>query len=210
MFFVVDVETTGLTPWTGNLLTVAIVPVSEEGDIVEEDFYYRRLNHHAVDPRIIQELRPEDLTDTHKFWLDQEPSTIDEAYNKAPRISGIMMRQEISRYVSRIEPDKSKRFLAANPAAFDKMWLESLYGPNYNEEWPFHYRNLCLRSFRYGLEVSNVYGSSKGAQESEVPHHALHDAIAEARDLVYLLNLKRRIHEIIGPIDIHDIVDSGC
>lgn len=190
MFFVVDVETSGLTPWTGELLTVGIVPVMETGEIIDEDYLYIRLVHLAKNPIMITEA---ELTDTHKFWLDQDVEVRNEAFEQYPRHSFWDAREIISNYVKRMEPDASKRFIAANPVAFDKMWLEYLWSTDY-ESWPFHYRCLCLRSMRYGLEVDSVeYGSAKGNHESEVPHHGLHDAIAEAKDLQDMIYAKRSI-----------------
>lgn len=196
MFFVVDVETSGLTPWTGQLLSVAIVPVTQEGEVLLDSVFYERLMHTVRDPREI----PEDvLTDTNRFWLDQPDDVISEAFSKYPRVHPIDCRTYIKRWVEEIEPDKSQRFIAANPSAFDKMWLESLYGQEYDSMWPFHYRSLCLRSFRFGLELSEtVFGSRKGAQESAIPHHAREDAIAEALDLSYLIELKRSMNDEIA------------
>lgn len=190
MFFVVDVETSGLTPWTGQLLTVGIVPVTEFGEIREEDTRYWKLAHFARDPRLIEEHH---LTDTNKFWLEQQEDVIDEAFSfrNGDRIKNWDFRKELNDYVNEVEPNKSKRFIAANPVAFDKMWLESAYNEFYDKEWPFHYRCLCIRSLRYGLEFEETeYGSAPGAQKSEIPHHAMYDALAEAVDLSYLLKLK--------------------
>lgn len=199
MFFVVDVETSGLTPWTGELLSVGIVPVTEFGEIEPdiENHFYSRVVYQGANIHYISE---ENMTPTQKWWLEQDYVVRDEAWNGYPRTHLYKLRNAINEYVERIEPDKSKRFIAANPVAFDKMWLESVYAQEYNKLWPFHYRCLCLRSMRYGLEFEETeYGSAKGAQESQVPHHAYHDALAEAYDLKHLIELKERyIEEILS------------
>lgn len=188
MFFVVDVETSGLTPWTGELLTVGICPVDEEGRIYDDDALYLRLVHVARDPREIPE---EDRTSTNKFWADQLEGVINEAYNTYPRVHIVEAREHIIRYVSRIEPNASNRFIAANPVAFDKMWLEYLYGAEFDEKWPFHYRALCLRSMRFGLNNDPVFGSGRSNFKPVIAHHGLYDAIAEAYDLQEMINAKQ-------------------
>lgn len=191
MFFVVDVETSGLTPWTGQILSVAIVPVTEDGLVLDTHFY-ERIMHSSKDPRDI----PESMrTDTNRFWAEQDPEILDEAFNYYPRVHPVDARQHIIDWVQSVEADKSQRFIAANPVAFDKMWLESLYRQTYDEKWPFHYRCLCLRSMRFGLELDTVeYGSAKGAQKPVRPHHALDDAYSEAADLSFLIKMKRTMH----------------
>lgn len=188
MFFVVDVETSGLTPWSGKLLSVGIQAVDEqERSLVGEVFYerieYNGPNPHKVDARF--------RNNTEQFWAEQHGTeAYEEAFIRPGRINRIELMDKIDTYVNSIEPDKNKRFIAANPVAFDKMWLESMYGWRYDQRWPFHYRCLCLRSFRYGLEAALDFGSRKGAQEPLIPHHAMYDAISEAQDLVYLLSMK--------------------
>jgi DNA polymerase III epsilon subunit-like protein len=202
MFFVVDVETSGLTPWSGGqLLSLGIVPVTEDGEVMKdpENHLYLKLTHTAKPPLYIHS---EDRTDTDKFWVNVfnsydgsvEHNPYTEAFVDTFRHTLPIAQLIIRDYVDKIEPDKSKRFIAANPVAFDKMWMEYLYGDRYDNYWPFHYRCLCLRSLRYGLEPEVEYGSRKGAQKSEVEHHALFDARGEAADLAYLINLKKDIH----------------
>lgn len=196
MFFVVDVETSGLTPWSGQLLTIGIQAVSQEGELVGNVFY-RRLKHTAPHPLRMKAIGYK-LTPTYEFWADQDSDVMDEAYSYKPgsatRISHKDLVADIATYLDEIEPDKSKRFIAANPVAFDKMWLEYVYGEDYDRNWPFHYRCLCLRSLRFGLEPETTFGSSSGNQKSEIPHHAYYDVLAEALDLIDLINLKRDTH----------------
>lgn len=202
MFFVVDVETSGLTPWTGELLSVGVVPVRESGEILpEQDHYYARLTYRGKNLHILD---PMQYTDTQKWWSEQPREVRSEAWDKYPRVNPYMFRRELADYVESIEPEKSNRFIAANPVAFDKMWLEAAYDYEYDRLWPFHYRCLCLRSMRFGIEwEETTYGSRSGAQQPTLPHHAYHDAVAEAADLQYLINQKKDYVEkfISGNLD---------
>ncbi len=199
MFFVVDVETSGLTPWSGELLTIGIQAVTETGEIVGTPFY-RKIKNNALKPRGLRAMGKE-LTSTQEFWADQPDYVYEAAYGENHyAFSHQQVIKDIADYVAAIEPDKQQRFIAANPVAFDKMWLESMYGTDYDEFWPFHYRCLCLRSMRYGLEPELTFGSRSGSHSSEFPHHAMFDAVSEAHDLVELIQMKAQIFDTNNPL----------
>jgi hypothetical protein len=193
MYFVTDVETSGLTPWNGELLTIGIQPVTEQGDVLVGENLYIRLSHLARDPRLIPEVNQ---TDTNKFWLDQEAEIIEEAFGfRQERTAPLTACFIIKEWMEQIEPEWNQRFIVANPIAFDKMWMEYLYASR-EVPVPFHYRCLCLRSMRFGLEATQVFGSAHGNHESEKPHHGLYDAIGEAWDLADMINEKVKIYGV--------------
>jgi hypothetical protein len=197
MFFVIDFETSALNPWDGFPLTVGIVPVNHFGDIIAESA------HLYVEFPIRQEPdwhMPANLTETEQFWLSLKNSEIESdniAFESAwyrdngDIIWGDCMSQ-IEEFFAYIEPDPKKRFLCANPIAFDKMWMDYQFS-DWSRENPYHYRSLCLRSMRYGLQYGEnpEFGSSREDHEPVIPHHALHDARAEAQDLKQLMNWSR-------------------
>jgi len=189
MFFVVDVETSGLNPWNGQLLTVGICPVTEEAEVLYEETLYIELMHSKLDPREAKK-KGYSVSDTYEFWLGQEDSVIDAAFNGTDKITKGLACTQIQLYMEALAPEYSQRFLAANPVKFDAMWLEYLFA-SCERDNPYHYRGLCLRSMRFGLDDDPTFGSVKGDHESKIPHHALHDAIAEANDLSKMITKKR-------------------
>ena len=186
-FFNVDVECTATVPSMGFLLTVGIVPVLHDGDswVLHRDRLYVRLDH-DLDMLVIP--RPEHYT-SMPWWEQQSDQAQDEAYRDdelvrhAPRTAARM----IAEFVESVQPDWSQRFFTANPVSFDKPWLDELFA-SYEMPSPFHYRSLCLRSMRFGMNPSRGFGSERETHAPKVPHHALHDAEAQALDLVAMLN----------------------
>lgn len=205
MFFVVDFETSALDPWDGFPLTVGIVAVNEDGnlygDTIEKDvvnnervisgeFYARfpigiRPNFH----------RPDLLTETEKWWHNQaseNPLAFDEAWGERMyHIPTGEILHNLKDWFDDIEPDISQRYLCANPSHFDIRWLDYLYR---GWEKPYHYRGLCLRSMRYGIEYggNNVFGSTRTENKVDehhnfIKHHAMWDARSEAQDLSNLM-----------------------
>lgn len=186
-FFSVDVETSGLTPATGYLLTVGIKPVVWDGVRWElaDGSLYVRINRTA------------DLATckhwsagrgTYDWWSLQADDVRDEAFadpslvRHAPLIAARM----IAEYVTEIESHDESRVFVANPVAFDKMWLTELFDETEVDD-PFHYRSLCLRSMKYGLRAHSPWGSDRETHTPKMPHHALSDAVAQAHDLVDML-----------------------
>jgi len=193
MFFVVDVETSNLSPWhpDGYLLSVGIVPVTQTGDIRYKDYFYGKLQ-----ADLPPEWYDDDLptkNETLIWWRQQDIAAQDEAY-RAIKARGTLsdIALQITTYVEEIEPDKSQRYIAANPVAFDKMWMEYLFGVT-RQEFPFHYRCLCLRSMKFGITDEPEFGSDRSGHEPDFPHVAWSDAFAEAKDLQDMIDFKNRI-----------------
>lgn len=192
MFFSVDVETSGLNPWNGELLTVgvAIVNASDPRDpyITNGSFYQRHLV--VLTDEWYDESLPTE-NETCLWWRQQDKYVKEEAYLETglKRLSTDELALMLSDWVIEKEPDYNQRFFVANPVGFDKMWIDWLFEaakmPN-----PFHYRALCLRSMKYGrtsLTGDLTYGSERANHKPEIPHHAFYDAYAQAEDLVVML-----------------------
>lgn len=192
MFFVIDFETSALYPWDGFPLTLGIVPVNQYGDIHPEE------NHLYVEFPIEREPdwhMPANLTETEQWWLtlkdseeESENIAFESAWYRDEDCYWNYCMEEIIEYFDKIEPDKSQRFLVANPISFDKMWMDYQFS-NYDVVTPYHYRSLCLRSMRYGLGYGEdpTFGSVRDDHSPLIPHHALHDARAEAHNLKHLM-----------------------
>jgi hypothetical protein len=189
MFFVIDFETSALDPWNGQPLTLGIVPVTMFGEILPIDFYCEW----DVEDMPQWEF-PANLTDTESWW-NEKRKVDDPAFAAAwlranPVYSNQQILDDIDEFVHATEPDKNQRFMCANPAAFDVMWMNYIYSLE-GRLHPFHYRNLCLRSMRFGIEYGGnpEFGNARDEHELDgyIPHHALWDAKMEAIDLVKLM-----------------------
>jgi hypothetical protein len=184
-FFSVDVETSATVHTAGYLLTVGIVPVVHVDGAwqVHPRSFYVRLDH--GDPSRFPE--PEHYT-SMPWWREQDDAVQDEAYrdrNLVRHYSSTAARM-ILEYVTEIQPEWSMRFFAANPVSFDKPWIDELFADQ-GLPAPFHYRSLCLRSMKFGMDPSKGFGNDRETHESTVPHHALYDALAQAHDLIDML-----------------------
>ena len=182
-FFNVDVECTATTPSMGYLLTVGIVPVVHDGEhwTLHRSRLYVRLDQGDEFPE------PENYT-SMPWWREQSDEAQDEAYRNRSlvRHSPDLAAAMIAEYVAEVQPDWSQRFFTANPVSFDKPWLDDLFA-SAGIPSPFHYRSLCLRSMRFGMDPSRGFGSTRESHDPVIPHHALHDAEAQALDLIDML-----------------------
>lgn len=200
-FFSVDVETSGLTPWHGSLLTVGIQPVlfkeilvvNEDcppGIIIPEKFYVR------IDCTEELEIsrkaggwgNPDNPSTSYGWWIEQNHKAQDEAFrdDSLVRHSRQIAARMIVEFLNEIEPVLTDRIFVANPVSFDKMWLNYLFATTGVND-PFHYQSLCLRSMKFGLRKNSRWVSVRDNHAPLVPHHALHDAYAQAEDLVKML-----------------------
>ena len=191
-FVVVDVETTSTSPWNGQLLTIGAVAVI---DGLIGDTFYKRLSYVPI-------IEGGDFDEaTLEWWDQQNPEAYTEAYSwEVDRISPYSVAHQLQNWVRDL-PGEQKYF-AANPASFDWNWIDKLFVQS-QLITPFHYRTLCLRSAWYGKAMGTcrtmktaypssdveypTWGDKRDGHESERPHHALYDAMAEAYDLIELL-----------------------
>lgn len=188
-FFNVDVETSALTPWEGWLLTVGIQPVRYTPGLGAEmltDRLYVRIDRE--DELAVSGWDQPGRSETYAWWCEQNPEAQNEAFRDPNLVrhfpdTAAMMVVE---FVASVEPDPKKRIFVANPVSFDKMWVDELFAstgiPN-----PFHYQSLCLRSMKFGLRPGSDWVSTRDNHSPDVPHHAFHDAHAQARDLLAML-----------------------
>lgn len=197
MFFSVDVETSNLTPWSpdGELLTVGAVAVrydprfGADSTVIEGEFYVRIDQEGTLDSWWYEdELFAEDApSDTAKWWSEQNTAAQDEAWRDlglvrhAPDLAARMLREFVVHHAYNVDAT-----FVANPVSFDKMWVDALFAET-GIASPFHYRSLCLRSMRFGLDPRSEYGSVRETHDPVIPHHALHDARAQALDLIEML-----------------------
>lgn len=184
-FFSVDVESSGLTPGTGELLTIGIHVVDFKGLhplLLHDSFYVRIDKAHAL--RDWMAGNP-----TFDWWAEQSEEARGEAFadDSLVRHSQLTAARMLVEFVTTLEPLAEQRVFVANPVAFDKMWLTTLFDSTRVAD-PFHYRSLCLRSMKFGLRRDSRWGSDRETHEPALPHHALSDAHAQALDLVVMLN----------------------
>ena len=188
-FFNVDVETSALTPWEGYLLTVGIQPVRYTPHLGAEmlaDRFYVRIDR--TDELSFSQWDEPGRSETYEWWVNQSAAAQDEAFRDLSLVrhdpeTAAMMTVE---FVAGVEPDPKQRIFVANPVAFDKMWLDELFASTGIAN-PFHYQSLCLRSMKFGLRPNSAWGSTRDNHDPEIPHHAFHDAHAQALDLLAML-----------------------
>lgn len=192
IFFSIDVETSDTDRQRGLLLSVGIQPIKwtpgMDASLVHLAWYER------ID-------RTEELTrrgwfdgtcktDTYQWWVQQNDKAQDEAWRdlRLQRFGPSLAAERIINYVDYILSSFGEReaFFVANPVAFDKGWIDDLFSYTHQTN-PFHYRSLCLRSMRFGLRKGSNWGSVRDDHPSDIPHHALRDAQAQALDLIDML-----------------------
>lgn len=179
-FFSVDVETSGLTPDSGVLLTVGI-HVVRDGALTHESLYVRIDRSYSL-------REWETGKGSYDWWQEQDQRVKDEAFysddlvRHDPRVAAMM----IAEFVTSAELQPEGRVFVANPVAFDKMWMTTLFDETGVPD-PFHYRSLCLRSMKFGMRPRSEWGNDREDHKPAIPHHALWDARAQALDLVKML-----------------------
>ena len=190
-FFSVDVETSSVSPWNGVLLTVGIKPImfepGESPELLDSEFYVR-IDQYQELLSIGWGEEEGAGYETYLWWKSQTKEAIDEAWadRSLSRVSAKDAALQISDWVSSIQPDHKKRIFVANPVSFDMMWLTELFDTTGIKN-PFHYQTLCLRSMKFGLRKNSAWTYSRDNHDPEIPHHALHDAKAQAFDLMQMI-----------------------
>jgi hypothetical protein len=97
--------------------------------------------------------------------------------------------------------DQMDRVFVAHPASFDFAWVQRLlvtYLPDVGNK-VFSWRTLDLRSAGWALDPSQRMTDPVRTHKSEIPHHALYDAIAQARDLADIINARGVAAAILEP-----------
>lgn len=176
-FFSVDVETSSTNPFTGELLTLAIIPINADTlEIGEGKHWALEYDASNCDP------------DTIQWWKEQNPEAYQVAF-EGERLPKETAAAQICGYVCSFSSVLHDRVFAANPASFDWAWTEKLYANTIYDN-PFSHRTLCMRSMLYG-QTGGVWGNSRYKENfvnyPDIPHHAYYDALAQAKDLIGML-----------------------
>lgn len=190
-YFCVDVETSDLRTHVGAVLSVGIVVMDADGNVV--DTMYSRVRptvplheswykeHHAP------------LSDTQEWWRGQDQFVKDEAYadpslhRYGPSAVGNQIRNLALTYGSSWED----RFFVADPSTFDRKWVDTLLEAAVAPD-PFWYHDIDVWSMQLATQALSRRGANKGiidpqhrnkSHKPDIPHHALADAFALAKDL---------------------------
>lgn len=174
-FFSLDVETSGTDPFKYDLLSVGVVAIHEDGLI--GSMYYSRIDHG-------RDVVWDD--GTKQWWLQQNKLAKNEIFStNLPRYSYGGIAEDLSTWVSQWGTGFHDNVFVANPSSFDHAWVRKLFSENDVKD-PFSYRTLCLRSATWGAG-DKPWGETQRTNVPFIPHHALHDAQAQALDFLDLL-----------------------
>ncbi len=172
IYLSVDVETSGPNPGNYAMLSIGACMVAEPG----KSFYI--------------ELRP----DTDDFL--PESLAINKLSLKNLRETGIFPKDamlEFSRWVTGVVPEGSVPVFTAFNASFDWMFVND-YFHRYLGYNPFGHKALDIKAFYMGLRKINWLETSYNTvikntgQETALSHHALEDAIQQAKIFKILLD----------------------
>lgn len=180
-FFVVDIETSSTKPATGDILSIGVVAVSHIRRIIDQRYW--RIDAHPI------------RWDRKTFlWWDEQPwEAKAEAYadSSLARLPTRTVAKLFEEFVLQVgDPDQRERVFCANPASFDFPWVDKFFVDNEVDN-PFHHKTLCLKSFDFGMNMKG-WSTLERKHQPKIKHHALHDAQAEAEDLLDLLD--NRLH----------------
>jgi hypothetical protein len=180
-FFVVDIETSSTKPATGDILSIGVVAVNHLRHQIGEQYWRIDVNPIRWDRKTF-------------LWWDEQPwEAKAEAYadSSLARILPQTVARLFSEFVLKLGgDDQRERVFCANPASFDFPWVDKFFADN-DVDNPFHHKTLCLKSFDFGMNMKN-WSTLERKHSPEIKHHALHDARAEALDLIDLLD--HRLH----------------
>ena len=210
IFVSVDVETTGPIPGLGELCTIGAV--AYHGDTLERvgtDFYVRLQPASSFDRLLVPRgfTRQQALDswlwggDTRAWWEQQDAEVIGEAlYPDRERHSRLHAAKGLKIWLDDLP---GTPVFVAHPVGFDWPWVNYLLlsqfllpGMAVHEANPFGYRPACLRALSWAQGPALEWSLDRSSMpefhcESEVPHHALHDAIAQGETLVRVLRAAR-------------------
>jgi hypothetical protein len=187
VFISLDVETTGPAPGTGELCTIGAVAFDEHTlEDVGGEFYVRLL------PASTRTGGWQWGSDTFEWWSGQEELVRAEALHwgedRVPADLAMLRLEEWALGLG------GKPTVAAHPACFDWAWV-NCYSWAHIGRNKLGYRALCLRSMGYGMSQLD-WGLDRTDEPdlyvaSEVPHHALYDAMAQAEQLKRMLRARK-------------------
>lgn len=170
--FMIDLETLGNKPGS-IILTCACIPFNPRGDSVPLDDSNDLSFYKRIDRISCQDLGLKADASTRQWWKEQSEEARQEAFNATPRIPIKQVLNELRSFILDIGGDRS--FIWSHGAGFDIVLLESAFRlANIPPPWKF-WNARCTRTIYHLSGVTRT--------TPEVPHHALYDAIAQARDV---------------------------
>lgn len=195
-YFCVDVETSGLRVWEdgADLLTIGCTVVDAKGNVVDD--FYRRINV-LLHPSWYNEDVPA-ISETQKWWREQNQLAKMEAYADPNRKRDpiVKVASDFHKFVTSFGDEWTDRRFVADPDKFDWVWVDYLFSTA-NLSDPFFYHGIDMYSMRLGAIAAKRTGRYKNkldlkkrheTHEAAIPHHALSDSFALARDLCEFLD----------------------
>lgn len=167
----IDVETTGLNPWTGDkLLEVAALVTDVDLNLLDDHGYHAVVFHENRDQvRNIASDYVKEMHDTNGLWdkvvgPDAVPLTI--------------IDRELLEYIQRFAPDERSARLAGNSVRLDANFIDR-YLPKVASH--LHYRILDVSSLSFEAQIQGVEVYHKRGT-----HRAMDDIRESIEELKYL------------------------
>lgn len=186
----VDIETTGGTPYNGEMISLGAVVL--QGPVT--DLEVPDIDSSWCFQRNLQRVNGRTEAGTMKWW-EQYPLQLSLALDDA-----IHPKQACQEFVEFLESFETKVIFAAWPAAFDWAFV-NCYLWHYVGRNPFGYSPFCIKNYALGQfnNVEAILGSRKDAELPDwlvvtpeelglTEHLALDDAYAQAHIIKRLLN----------------------
>ncbi len=178
----VDVETMGTGP-RAALVAIGAVVFSADG-VCEADGFYRRIDlASSMAAGLVVD------ADTVRWWMRQ----CDEARDEVARMPGddlVMVLYEFCQWLAEhggVEPE-----IWGNGAASDPVWVQSAFEACCCFKVPWrHWQVRCFRTFRELM----------GWPRPRNGHHALRDAIGQARMAAEMLKASQRSMELVRAME---------
>ena len=175
VFFSVDVETSGLNPFVSDhqLLSVGAVALGDDGLFLER--WYERITDEGTWD-----------AGTREWWLQQNAEARRDIFD----IEGLDRFEAATSFVGWVNDITDHAVFVANPCTFDHAWVLR-WLTECGRKMPFDYRTLCLRSADWARNPG-PWGLDRNGHQPVIPHHALHDAQAQALDLLAIITANAR------------------
>lgn len=170
-----DMETAGMAPGS-VILTIGAVAFDPHGDALHtagDHTFYRR-----VDMGTCMAIGLTVDHETLSWWMGQSAEAREEAFTAMPRTSINEALLAFVKWFREGTPTKGDGRIWSHGAGFDVVLFEAALRAAHLGPPPWEFRNV--RDTRTLFEVGGLQGNRTVPR---VPHHALHDAIAQAEDV---------------------------